>query len=110
MVVPTLQIMRAKATTPSCCRTDDVSVYGQRRIASGTQKKNNIYIYIKPNYGCKNNVYNLVVQTINSEHSTTVIPTLLRKPGSLWHNHYTWCTNATMYERRVVVVRPLHRV
>ena len=47
--MPTLQITRVKARTPSCCRTKDVSVYVQRRIASGTQEKCipiHIYIYI----------------------------------------------------------------
>ena len=47
-------------------------------------------------YGCKNNAYNLVVQTINSEHSTTIIPSLLRKTETLWHTHYIWCTNVTI--------------
>jgi hypothetical protein len=55
-------------------------------------------IYIMPTYGCKNNAYNLAVQATNSEHSTTIIPPLLRRTGSLW------CTNVTIYERRVVVV------
>jgi hypothetical protein len=85
-----------------------------RRCFCLWSKKNCIWytgnIYIMPTYGCKNNAYSLVVQTINSEHSTTIIPPLRRKTGSVWHNHYTWCINVTIYERRVVVVTPIHRL
>jgi hypothetical protein len=69
-----------------------------------------------PTYGSKNTTYNLVIWTINSVGSIIIIcgpeemSPLLRKTGSAWHNHNTWCEDVTIYKWRVVIVLPLHSV